>query len=184
MNISLLRTTIIAALGGLLFGFDTAVISGTTDWLTDIYQLSPAGLGFTVSSALIGTILGAALTGRPADILGRRTILSIIALLYFVSAVGSSLAWDWYSLLVFRFIGGLGVGGASVASPLYISEISPARYRGRLVAITQFNIVFGILLAFFCNYLIVQLDHPSGAGCLASRHCRPEPFSCCSFSRP
>lgn len=158
MNISLLRATFIAALGGLLFGFDTAVISGTTGWLTDIYQLSPAGLGFTVASALIGTILGAALTGRPADVLGRRTILSIVALLYFVSAVGSGLAWDWYSLLAFRFIGGLGVGGASVASPMYIAEISPARYRGRLVAITQFNIVFGILLAFFSNYLIAQLD--------------------------
>jgi len=154
---SLLAATIIAALGGLLFGFDTAVISGTTDWLTSVYNLSSFALGFTVASALIGTILGALGAGKPSDLLGRRLTLFFIAILYFVSAVGTALAWDWYSFLFFRFIGGLGVGGASVVSPMYIAEISPARLRGRLVAITQFNIVFGILLAFFSNYIIKEM---------------------------
>ncbi len=150
----LLGCTVIAALGGLLFGFDTAVISGTERWLENVYSLSKFWLGFTVASALIGTIVGAIAAGRPADWLGRRATLLWIAVLYFVSAVGCALAWDWYSLLVFRFLGGLGVGGASVVSPMYIAEISPARYRGRLVAITQFNIVLGILLAFLSNYLV------------------------------
>jgi len=156
-NSFLLRSTIVAALGGLLFGFDTAVISGTTDALTRVFELSSQSLGFTVASALIGTIVGAIGVGRPADALGRRRTLMVLALLFFVSAVGSALAWDWYSFLVFRFLGGLAVGGASVTSPMYIAEISPADLRGRLVAITQFNIVLGILVAFFSNYLIAGL---------------------------
>ncbi len=151
-------STIVAALGGLLFGFDTAVISGTTEWLTKNFELSSFGLGFTVASALIGTIFGALLIGKPADNYGRRNVLFVIAVFYFVSAIGSALAWDWYSFLTFRFLGGLAVGGASVVSPMYIAEISPAKYRGRLVAITQFNIVFGILLAFFSNYIISELN--------------------------
>ncbi|MFB3906711.1 MAG: sugar porter family MFS transporter [Acidobacteriota bacterium] len=158
MTTSLLAATLIAALGGLLFGFDTAVISGTTDWLTRVYNLSSFGLGFTVASALIGTILGAVGAGKPADAIGRRRTLVAIAVLYFVSAVGTALAWDWYSFLFFRFVGGLGVGGASVVSPMYIAEISPAGLRGRLVAVTQFNIVFGILLAFFSNYVIKEMS--------------------------
>ncbi len=166
MRLTLISATIIAALGGLLFGFDTAVISGTKTGLEEAFRLAPAddwlGLsgsfwyGFTVASALIGTIVGAIVAGRPADTLGRRTALIGIGVLYTVSAVGSALAWNWGSFLFFRFLGGLGVGGASVVSPMYIAEISPARYRGRLVAITQFNIVFGILLAYFSNYLIAQ----------------------------
>ena len=155
---ALLASTLIAALGGLLFGFDTAVISGTTEQLKSVYQLGGFSLGFTVASALIGTILGAMVVGRPSDVYGRRLVLLAIAVLYFVSAVGSGLAWDWYSFLFFRFIGGIGVGGASVVSPMYIAEISPARLRGRLVAVTQFNIVLGILLAFFSNYLIAGLE--------------------------
>jgi SP family xylose:H+ symportor-like MFS transporter len=154
----LITATIVAALGGLLFGFDTAVISGTTQWLQQVYDLSSFWLGFTVAAALIGTILGSILVGRPADRYGRRTILFVLAVFYFVSAIGSALAWGWYSFLFFRFLGGLGVGGASVVSPMYIAEISPARYRGRLVAVTQFNIVFGILLAFFSNFLIAGLN--------------------------
>lgn len=153
----LLRSAIVAALGGLLFGFDTAVISGTTAALEGEYALSKAGLGFTVASALIGTILGAIVAARPADRYGRRWTLILIAILYFVSAVGSGLAWDWYSLLFFRFIGGIGVGGASVVSPMYIAEISPAHVRGRLVALTQFNVVLGILLAFVSNYAVTQI---------------------------
>ncbi len=154
---ALVTSTVIAALGGLLFGFDTAVISGTTEALRAVFDLSSVSLGFTVASALIGTILGSIIAGRPADVYGRRATLIVVAVLYFVSAVGSGVAWDWYSFLFFRFIGGLGVGGASVVSPMYIAEIAPARLRGRLVAVTQFNIVFGILLAFFSNYEIVQL---------------------------
>jgi SP family xylose:H+ symportor-like MFS transporter len=153
----LLRSTAVAALGSLLFGFDTAVISGTTTALEQEYALTPSALGFTVASALIGTILGSVLAGKPADRFGRRGVLLMIAVLYFVSAVGCAVAWDWPSLLCFRFIGGIGVGGASVVAPLYITEIAPARYRGRLVAFTQFNIVLGILLAFFSNYLIARL---------------------------
>ncbi|MCF7668483.1 MAG: sugar porter family MFS transporter [Verrucomicrobia bacterium] len=157
-SLHLLCSSIIAALGGLLFGFDTAVISGTTDMLQSIYNLSSYAKGFTVASALIGTIVGAISAGKPADRYGRRTTLLVIAVLYLLSAIGCALAWDWYSLLLFRFLGGLGVGGASVISPMYIAEISPARYRGRLVAITQFNIVLGILLAFFSNFTIAQFD--------------------------
>ena len=155
---TLIFSTLVAALGGLLFGFDTAVINGTTDALRSIYQLSGFWLGFTVAIALIGTVVGALAVGRPADALGRRSVLVGIAVLYFVSALGTALAWDWYSFLFFRFLGGIGVGGASVVSPMYIAEISPARFRGRLVAITQFNIVFGILLAFFSNYVVAQID--------------------------
>ena len=149
---------IVAALGGLLFGFDMSVISGTTEWLKKVYDLSSFSLGFTVASALIGTIIGSVVVGKPADKYGRKPLLIVIAVLYFVSAIGSALAWDWYSFLVFRLIGGLGVGGASVLSPMYIAEISPARLRGRLVAITQFNIVLGILLAFFSNYVIATFS--------------------------
>lgn len=154
----LITATFVAALGGLLFGFDTAVISGTTQWLQDVYNLSTFWLGFTVASALIGTIIGSIFVGRPADRFGRRNILFVLAIFYFISAVGSALAWDWISFLLFRFLGGLGVGGATVVSPMYIAEISPARVRGRLVAVTQFNIVLGILLAFFSNYIIAGMD--------------------------
>ncbi len=154
----LLLSTLIAALGGLLFGFDTAVISGTGTALRRVYELSENGWGFSVASALIGTIMGSILVGRPADRFSRRRTLVVIGVLYFVSAVGTALAWDWYSFLFFRWLGGLGVGGASVVSPMYIAEISPAASRGRLVAITQFNIVLGILLAFFSNYMIAQLQ--------------------------
>jgi sugar porter (SP) family MFS transporter len=154
----LVLATVVAALGGLLFGFDTAVISGTTHWLEQVFDLSSFWLGFTVASALIGTIIGAILVGRPADIYGRKKILFVLAVFYFVSALGSALAWDWISFLVFRFLGGLAVGGASVVSPMYIAEISPAKVRGRLVAVTQFNIVLGILLAFFSNFVIAGFD--------------------------
>ena len=154
----LLLSAIVAALGGLLFGFDTAVISGTTDWLKSQFALTDFTLGFTVSSALIGTIIGSITVGRPADMLGRRGILFLLAVLYFVSAVGCALAWGWWSFMVFRFLGGLAVGGASVVSPMYIAEISPARLRGRLVAVTQFNIVLGILLAYLSNYIIGKLN--------------------------
>ncbi len=154
----LLASTLIAALGGLLFGFDTAVISGTTDALATLYGLDSFWLGFTVASALVGTIAGAMTAGAPADRLGRRAVLVGIAVLYLVSALGSALAWSWWSFIFFRFLGGIGVGGASVVSPMYIAEISPASLRGRLVALTQFNIVLGILAAFFSNYALAQIS--------------------------
>ena len=157
MKSVLLRATFVAALGGFLFGFDTAVISGTTEWLQKVFALNDFQLGFTVASALIGTIIGSLIVGGPADKHGRRKTLFSVAVLYFVSALGSAFAWNWPSFLVFRFIGGLGVGGASVVSPMYIAELAPAQYRGRLVAVTQFNIVLGILAAFFSNYEISKL---------------------------
>ncbi len=155
---TLLRSAIVAGLGGLLFGFDTAVISGTTDWLRKEFILSEFTLGFTVASALMGTIIGALVAGKPADVVGRRAVLFVLAILFFISAIGCALAWNWEMFIIFRFIGGLGVGGASVLSPLYIAEISPAKYRGRLVAIMQFNIVLGILLAYLSNYIIGSLS--------------------------
>src|SRR5437868_7644313 len=154
LNPSLVKSTIVAALGGLLFGFDTAVISGTTAALTQNYQLSPKLLGITVASALYGTIVGAMLSGIPGDRYGRRDSLRVMAVLYLISALGCAFAWDWYSLTFFRFIGGLGVGGSSVLGPMYIAEIAPAKLRGRLVGFFQFNVVFGILVAYFSNYLI------------------------------
>ncbi len=153
-----IRSSIIAALGGLLFGFDTAVISGANDALTEVFHLSPWWLGFTVAIALFGTIFGAALIKFPTDYLGRKPTLILMAVFYFVSAIGCAIPWDWFSFLFFRFIGGVAVGGASVASPLYTTEIAPAKARGTLVAVTQFNIVFGILLAFFSNFIIAKLD--------------------------
>jgi sugar porter (SP) family MFS transporter len=154
INSYLLRSTGVAALGGLLFGFDTAVIAGATHALTDAYQLSPAALGLTVASALWGTILGALFAGIPGDRYGRRDSLRVMAILYVISALGCAFAWDWYSLVFFRLIGGLGIGGSSVLGPMYIAEIAPAKWRGRLVGFFQFNVVAGILLAYLSNYLM------------------------------
>src|SRR5712692_2951194 len=154
LNGTLLKSTIVAALGGLLFGFDTAVISGTTSALTQIYRLTPFLLGVTVFSALCGTVLGAMLAGFPGERYGRRDSLRVMAILYLISGLGCALAWNWYALVLFRFIGGLGVGGSSVLGPMYIAEIAPAKWRGRLVGLFQFNIVFGILLAYFSNFIV------------------------------
>jgi len=157
LNLVLLRSTVVAALGGLLFGFDTIVISGTTQSLTDLFHLTPLSLGVTVSSALAGTILGSMLAGIPGEKYGRRDSLRILALLYLISAVGCAVAWNWTSLVTFRVIGGLAIGGSSVLGPMYIAEIAPAKYRGRLVGLFQFSVVFGILLAYFSNYVIGTL---------------------------
>jgi sugar porter (SP) family MFS transporter len=153
-NFYLLKNTIVAALGGLLFGFDTAVIAGTTRDLTSEYGLSPAMLGVTVSSALWGTVIGSIAAGGPVDRYGRRAALRILAVLYVISALGCALAPNWSSLVFFRVIGGLAIGGSSVIGPLYIAEIAPAAKRGRLVGFFQFNIVLGILVAYFSNYLV------------------------------
>jgi sugar porter (SP) family MFS transporter len=157
LNHYLLGSTLVAALGAFLFGFDTAVISGTTEALREIFQLSSSQLGFTVASALIGTILGSIAAGYPAEQLGRKRTLIGLAVLYFVSALGCGLAWSWSSLVVFRFIGGLAIGVASVVSPMYIAEIAPPHSRGRLVAVTQLNTVLGILAAYFTNYVIASI---------------------------
>lgn len=154
LNAVLIKSTIVAAIGGLLFGFDTAVIAGTTQSLRETYALTPALLGFTVSAALWGTVLGSMLAGIPGDRLGRRDSLRLMAVLYVVSALGCGFAWNWSALVFFRFIGGLGIGGSSVLGPMYIAEIAPAKWRGRLVGLFQFNVVFGILLAYLSNYLI------------------------------
>lgn len=154
LNGYLAKSTIVAALGGLLFGFDTVVISGTTSGLTATYNLSPFWKGFTVAAALWGTVIGALLAGIPGDKYGRRDSLRIMAVLYLLSAIGCAAAWNWTALVIFRFIGGLGIGGSSVLGPMYIAEISPASWRGRLVGFFQFNVVFGILVAYLSNYLI------------------------------
>ncbi len=154
LNAYLVRSTLVGALGGLLFGFDTAVIAGTTHQLTIMYALSSTELGITVASALIGTIIGAMLAGIPGQRIGRRDSLRIMAVLYVVSAIGCALAWNWSALLAFRVIGGLGIGGSSVLGPMYIAEIAPAKWRGRLVGTFQINIVGGILLAYMSNYAI------------------------------
>jgi sugar porter (SP) family MFS transporter len=148
------RNTIIAALGGFLFGFDTAVISGVEGSLEKIFELTRFWLGFTVAIALVGTAVGALFIGRPGDYFGRKKVMIGLAVLYTLSALGSAFSPNWYSLLVFRFIGGLAVGGSSVIAPMYIAEISPADLRGRLVAVFQFNIVTGILIAYLSNWLI------------------------------
>jgi MFS transporter, SP family, arabinose:H+ symporter len=153
-NFYLLRASLVAALGGLLFGFDTAVIAGTTGALTEAFSLSPAMLGFTVSAALWGTVLGSLGAGRPSDRYGRRSCLIALGALYLASALGCSLAWSWPALLTFRAIGGLAIGASSVVGPMYIAEISPAAKRGRLVGLFQTNVVVGILLAYLSNYLV------------------------------
>ena len=153
----LLISAVVAALGSLLFGFDTAVISGTTEALRQVYGLNDNLLGFTVSSALLGTMVGSLLVGRPADWWGRRPALSLLAVLFVISALGCALAWHWYALLLFRWLGGVAVGGASVVCPMYITEIAPAKRRGLLVAVSQLNIVIGILLAYFSNFVVARV---------------------------
>ncbi|WP_057938126.1 sugar porter family MFS transporter [Algoriphagus resistens] len=146
--------SITAALGGFLFGFDTAVISGAERAIQDVWKLSDLTHGLAIAMALYGTVIGALFGGIPSDKFGRKKSLLWIGALYLISAVGSAIAPDPYSFMFFRFIGGLGVGASSVVAPMYISEIAPAKNRGLLVALYQFNIVFGILMAYLSNYLI------------------------------
>ncbi len=155
MNKKLLIASITASLAGFLFGFDTVVISGANLPIKELWQTSEWFHGtFIMSMALWGTVVGALLAGIPTDKLGRKTTLIWIGVLYFVSAVGSGVAPDPYTFSFFRFIGGLGVGISSIAAPTYISEISSANNRGRLGILYQFNLVFGILIAFISNYLL------------------------------
>src|SRR5271154_2410181 len=157
MNRYLIKGTAVGALGGLLFGFDTAVIAGATYQLTQVFELSAEQLGITVAIALVGTVIGAMSAGAIGQKFGGREALRIMAILYTISALGCALAWNWPALMVFRFIGGLGIGGSSVLGPVYIAELAPAKWRGRLVGMFQINIVGGILLAYLSNYLISLL---------------------------
>ena len=156
----LMYIVIVSALGGFLFGFDSGVISGCEKAIQAEYGLSNFAHGFTVSIALIGTVIGAFGVGGPSDRLGRKKILMILGVLYLISAVGCAFAPDWGTLVFMRGLGGLAIGGSSVVVPLYIVEIAPGPVRGRLVAVNQLNIVFGILVSYISNYFVAQaIDH-------------------------
>ena len=158
MNGTLARGVVVGALAGLLFGFDTAVIAGTTAGVREAFQLDAGGVGITVSSALWGTLAGALLAGKPGDRYGAKRSLQAIALLYIVSGLGCLFAWDWGALILFRVMAGLAVGASSVLAPVYIAEIAPTERRGMLVGAFQLNVVFGILVAYMSNYGVASLD--------------------------
>ncbi|MBT3190972.1 MAG: sugar porter family MFS transporter [Verrucomicrobia bacterium] len=147
---------LVATLGGLLFGYDTAVISGAIGFLQQHFELTAAMKGWAASSALVGCVIGVAMAGELNDRLGRRTTLIVAAILFLISAVGSALPRTLTQFIVYRIIGGLGVGAASMTSPMYIAEISPARMRGRMVSLNQFAIIFGMLVVYFVNFFIVR----------------------------
>lgn len=153
------RTVLAAALAGSLLGFDTAVVSGATHPLTLSFRLSPGELGVTVSAALWGTVLGAMGAGLMGRRLGARLSLLLLGICYLLSALGCALAPSWGVLLLFRVIGGLGMGGSSVIAPVYIAEVAPASWRGRLVGTFQINIILGILLAYLSNYVVGVTAH-------------------------
>ncbi|MBA4167573.1 MAG: sugar porter family MFS transporter [Chitinophagaceae bacterium] len=156
MRNKVLLWSMIAAIGGFLFGFDTAVISGAEQSIQHYWSLSSYEHGLTVSMALIGTIFGALMGSIPSEKWGRRKTLQIIAVLYLLSSLGTALSQQWWMFLIFRFLGGWAVGASSVTAPVYITEISPAAQRGKLVALFQFNIVLGILVSYLSNYFIGQ----------------------------
>jgi MFS transporter, SP family, arabinose:H+ symporter len=160
-NKKLLLWSLTVALSGFLFGLDTAVISGAEQKIQALWSLSDAMHGLAIAIALYGTVFGAAFGGWYADKLGRKKALFWLGALFFVSAVGSAVAQDVYTFMLFRFIGGLCIGASSVVSPLYISEIAPAKSRGFLVSLFQFNIVFGIMIAYVSNYLFQQMGGES-----------------------
>jgi sugar porter (SP) family MFS transporter len=154
-----LGVVVTASIAGLLFGFDTVVIAGATASIRNLFHLDPGGFwaGFVVASGLVGTFLGAIFAGKPGDAFGSRDSLKVVGMMFVVSALGSAFCWNLESFYVFRFIGGLAIGASSVLAPVYISEIAPADRRGRLTGLFQFNIVFGILLAFLSNAIVQQL---------------------------
>ncbi len=161
MNKKLLFWSIVVALGGFLFGFDVAVISGAEQKIQEVWQLSDLLHGQAIAIALYGTVLGSLFGGIPAEKYGRKKTLFVIGILYFISSIGSALSDNVYVFMMFRLLGGLGVGASSVVAPMYITEIAPAKTRGRFVATFQFNIVFGILVAYFSNYLLHNLGDNS-----------------------
>jgi sugar porter (SP) family MFS transporter len=157
MNRVLIKCTIASALGGLLFGYDTVIINGAMLDLVKYFQLSPAIQGWTVSSALVGCILGTILIGKPGDTYGAKRLLQLLAVMFFASSVGCGLASGINMFIIFRFIGGLAIGGASVLCPVYISEISPPKHRGVLASTFQLAIVLGILLSLVTNYMLLNI---------------------------
>ena len=161
MNKKLLFWSVVVALGGFLFGFDVAVISGAEQKIQEVWQLSDLLHGQAIAIALYGTVLGSLFGGIPAEKFGRKKTLFAIGILYFISSIGSALSDNVYLFMMFRLLGGLGVGASSVVAPMYITEIAPAKTRGRFVATFQFNIVFGILVAYFSNYLLHNLGDNS-----------------------
>jgi sugar porter (SP) family MFS transporter len=156
MNKVLLKCTIASALGGLLFGYDTVIINGAMLDLVKYFHLTPAIQGWTVSSALVGCIVGTILIGKPGDTFGAQRLLQLLAIMFFISSVGCGLAPTISTFILFRFIGGLAIGGASVLCPVYISEISPPKHRGILAGTFQLAIVSGILLSLISNYLLLN----------------------------
>ncbi|MBE7177883.1 MAG: sugar porter family MFS transporter [Mucilaginibacter polytrichastri] len=155
------RIALIAALGGFLFGFETAVISGAESTIQKLWSLDAFWQGFTVASSLIGTVIGSVMVGYPVKIYGRKKILICIAVIYLCSAVGCAFSMVWAAFILFRFIGGLAVGASSVVGPMYISEISPPHLRGRLAGMFQLNVVSGIFVAYLTNFLFVDLGDDS-----------------------
>ena len=156
MNKKLLLWAITSALAGFLFGFDTVVISGAESKIQQLWSLSGSMHGLAISAALWGTVLGSLIGSIPAAKYGRKKTLIANGVLFLVGAIGSAIAWDVSSFFFFRFIGGIGIGISTIAAPLFISEISPAGDRGKLTGLFQFNIVFGILMAFFSNFIIIK----------------------------
>lgn len=157
-NAPLIKATLAVALGGLLFGFGMVVIAGAIDALVNLYHLNPQDKGLTVAIALIGAIVGALGAGVVGQKLGGRETLRFTAIFYLASAFGCGFAWSWQAFILFRFLGGLGIGASSVLGPVYIAELAPAKWRGRLVATFQLNIVFGIMVAYTSNYVIRLMD--------------------------
>jgi SP family arabinose:H+ symporter-like MFS transporter len=153
----LLTISLVTALGGLLFGFDISVISGTIPFLQDFFELNETMKGWVVSSALIGCILGASYSGRLGDKFGRKKVLMAVSILFGISAIGSGLANAIPTFITYRIIGGIAVGGASVLAPMYIAEVSPAHLRGRMVSLNQLTIVIGISMAYFSNYFLFAI---------------------------
>lgn len=153
----LLTISLVTALGGLLFGFDISVISGTIPFIQDFFGLTEAMKGWVVSSALIGCIFGASFSGRLGDFFGRKKVLLVVSVLFGISAIGSGLANSVPTFVFYRILGGLAVGGASVLAPMYIAEVSPAHLRGRMVSINQLTLVLGISMAYFSNYFLLAI---------------------------
>lgn len=186
LNAKVVGISIAAAVGGFLFGFDTSVINGAVSALSEEFALGAGLTGFAVSSALLGCAIGAWFAGALSNRFGRIPVMVIAAILFFLSALGSGLAFGVGDLIAWRVIGGLGVGAASVIAPAYIAEVAPAKFRGRLGSLQQLAIVLGIFVALLSNALIANSveaaprrrsgsGSPPGAGCSSSRRCPPRP---------
>ena len=156
------RIASVAALGGFLFGYDSAVINGANAAIESEFNADAASLGFAVASALLGAAVGALIAGRIADHIGRLMVMRIAAILFFIAAIGTGFAWDLWVLVLFRIVGGLGVGIASVIAPAYIAEIAPAKLRGRLGSLQQLAIVTGIFISLLVDFIFAQIAGGSG----------------------